>query len=303
VTSTIGFGTADELPVSLQIPGYRLRRPVGSDAVGLWFDCEQTSLGRKLTIKVLKPQYEQHAGAHRDFLAEMDRLIELQHPHLLTVIDSRREDPLALVTERITAQTLATMLEPGKPIPPDEALKHALGCAQALAYLHSEGFTHKNFTPRLVSISSGGVGRIVTFRNIVPFKELAALRSKLVQDPLYIAPEQIGGEDEIGPKASTYQLGAILFHLLAGAAPHSTGDAKAIALAHYREPFPSLKSRQPFLKSGILDLVGACTRKDPVERPEMSEVVERIEAILEGKDDDAGGATSAPRARRRRRRR
>ena len=233
----------------------------------------------------------------------MDRLIALQHPHLLTVIDSRREDPLALVTERITAQTLATLLEPGKPVAPEEALKHALGCAQAFAYLHSAGFTHKNFTPKLVSISSGGVGRIVTFRNIVTFEQLAALRGKLVQDALYVAPEQLGGEDEIGPKATSYQLGAILFHLLAGDPPHSVGDAKAIALAHYREPFPSLKSRQPFLKGGILDLVGSCTRKDPVERPAMSEIVDRIEAILEGKDEGASGASSAPRARRRRRRR
>ena len=305
MTSTIGFGTADELPVSLQIPGFRLRRPVGSDAVGLWFDCEQTSLGRKLTIKVLKPRYEQHAGAHKDFLAEMDRLVGLQHPHLLSVIDSRREDPLALVTERLTSQTLAALLEPGKPVAREEALKHALGCAQALAYLHSEGFTHKNFTARLVSINTSGVGRLVTFRNIIPFDELASLRGKLVQDALYVAPEQIGGDRPIGAKASSYQLGALLFHLLAGSAPHSTGDAKAIALAHYREPFPSLKSRQPFLPAAILELVGDCTQRDPDDRPEMSQIVERLEGIIEGRDDgkSSDDGSPPPRARRRRRRR
>ena len=304
MTSTIGFGTAGELPVSLQIPGYRLRRLVGSDAIGLWLDCEQTSLERKLTVKVLKPEFETNAAAHREFLAEMDRLAMLNHPNLLQVLDSRREDPLALVTERIGAKTLATLVESRKPVPPDEALQHVLSVAQAMAYIHGEGFTHKNLRPELVAINASDVARVVTFRNIIPLEELGKLRGKVVQDARYVAPEQLGGSDEIGPKASSYQLASILFHLLAGQPPHLGTDTKELALAHFREPYPSLKSRQPFLAGAILDLVADATQRDPGERPTPGEMAERIEDILAG--NTKGRATSsggAPRARRRRRRR
>lgn len=303
MTSTIGFGTSGELPISLQIPGYRLRRLVGSDAIGLWLDCEQTSLERKLTVKVLKPEFETNAAAHKEFLAEMDRLAELNHPHLLQVLDTRREDPLALVTDRIGAKTLATLVESGKPVPREEALKHCLAVAQALDYIHGQGFTHKNLRPELVAINSSDIARVVTFRNIVSIPELAKLRGKLVQDARYVAPEQLGGDNEIGAAASSYQLGAILFHLLAGQPPHTGADQKEVALAHFREPFPSLKSRQPFLPGAILDLVTDATERDPDLRPTAAEFAERIERILAGDDQGRKTTSDAPRARRRRRRR
>ena len=304
MTSTIGFGTAGELPISLQIPGYRLRRVVGSDAIGLWLDCEQTSLERKLTIKVLKPEFESKPAAHREFLAEMDRLATLNHPNLLQVLDSRREDPLALVTERIGSKTLATLVESGKPVPREEALKHVLSVAQALDYMHGEGFTHKNLRPELVAINASDVARVVTFRNIIALDDLAKLRGKVVQDARYIAPEQLGGNKEIGTKASSYQLASILFHLLAGQPPHAGSDTKEVALAHFREPYPSLKSRQPFLPGAIFDLIGDATERDPDDRPAPAEMAERIEEILAGNDKGrATGAGDAPRPRRRRRRR
>jgi serine/threonine-protein kinase len=303
VTSTIGFGTAGELPVSFTIPGYRLRRVVGSDAIGLWMDCEQTSLGRKLTLKVLKPEFETNEAAHRDFLAEMDRLAALNHPNLLQVLDSRREPPLALVTERIGAQTLDTLLESGKPVRSEEALPHLLSVSHALDYIHGEGFTHKNLSPRLVALNASNVARLVTYRNIVTFDQLAALRGKIIQDPNYVAPEQLGGDRPIGAKASSYQLAAIMFHLLAGQPPHTDSDKKKVALAHFREPFPSLKSRQPFLRPGIFSLIADCTQRDPDARPDMSEFADRIEAVIEKRDEPEKKPGGAPRSRRRRRRR
>jgi serine/threonine-protein kinase len=302
VTSTIGFGTSDQLPHSLQIPGYRLRRHVGTDAIGLWFDCVQESLGRKLTLKALKPELEVHAGAQREFLAEMDRLAGLEHPNLLRVIDSRREPPLALITERIGANTVATLLEEGKPVPRDTAMRPLIDAARGLAYLHGKGFSHKNLSPSMLAINESGTCRLVTYRNIVTFEELAELRGRLMQDARYVAPEQLGGEHPIGAKTSSYHLAAILFHLLAGAPPHEKEDAKQTALAHFREPFPSLKGKAPFLPAGIYELIEACTARDPADRPDVTAAADRMEAILEGKDSAGKGTAPRPRRRRRRRR-
>jgi len=303
VTSTLGFGTSDQLPVSLQIPGYRLRRHVGTDSIGLWFDCEQESLGRKLTLKALKPELEGNEPAAREFLAEMDRLAGLEHPNLLRVIDSNREPPLALITERIGAKTVASLLEQGKPVPRDDALKRMIDAARGLAYLHENGFTHKNLCPSMLAINESDVCRLVTFRNIVTFEELAALRGKLMQDARYVAPEQLGGERPIGAKASSYHLAAILFHLVAGAPPHDKGGAKPTALAHFKEPFPSLKGKAPFHPAGLYELVEAGAARNPDERPSVAEMSDRMQEILEGKDRKSGrGAAPTPRRRRRRRR-
>ncbi len=304
MSDTYDPGTASTLPFSVQVPGYRLRREAGSDAVGLWFDAEQTSLGRKVTIKVLKPQYEAHEGARREFLAEMDRLAALDHPNLPHVLDSVREGTLVLVIERLGTRTLEDLLVPGKPAGEAASLRAARGVARALAHLVEQGLAHKNVTPRRVALREGGEPRVVTFRNVVTLEEFGGLRGRVMQDAVYVAPEQLGGEEPIGPMAHGYHVAALLYHLLAGRPPHE-GDPQEVARAHYKEPFPSLKRIQPFLPAGIYDLIAACTARAPADRLPLPRVVEALEALAEKKDPGIAKPETkgeAPRARRRRRR-
>jgi len=307
------MGTASSLPVEIKIPGYRLRRQVGEDAIGLWFDAEQESLGRKITLKVLKPKFERHEGARRQFLDEMDRLAPLQHENLIHVIDSQRDDLLVLVTDRIGIRTLDALLQPGKPLGEAAALAYAAQVAAALRYLAEKGLAHKNVAPRLVALRDDDRCRLVTFRNVVTLEELAALRGKLAQDARYVAPEQLAGKHAIGAQAHVYHLGCLLFHLLAGRPPHVDSDLKALAKAHLTAPFPSLKRFQPFLTAGLHDFVAACCQKSPDARPDLDAVVTALKRLAAGEDPgikptetDAPkkkGAIVAPTPRRRRRRR
>jgi serine/threonine-protein kinase len=299
-------GTASTLPFNVQVPGYRLRREAGSDALGIWFDAEQTSLGREVTLKVLKAQYEAHEGARREFLAEMDRLAQLHHPNLPGMLDSIREGTLVLVVERIPERTAEELFVPGKPAGEATSLRLARGLARALAHLVEKGLAHKNVTPKLIALREDGEPRLVTFRNIVSLEELGGLRGRITQDPLYVAPEQLGGEDPIGAAAHAYHVAALLYHLLAGRPAHE-GTPQEVARAHYKEPFPSLKRIQPFLATGIYDLIAACTARAPADRLPLPRVVEALDALVEKRDPglaqpESKGPIEAPRPRRRRRR-
>lgn len=301
------LGTSSNLPIRIEIPGYRLRRQIGEDAIGLWFDAEQESLGRKLTIKVLKPQYENHPGARKEFLAEMDRLAGLNHGNLIQVIDMHREGALYVVTERMV-HTVAELLRDRKPLGEETSLRIAQGLARALRYLDGQGFAHKNVTPSLLALRDDGGCRLVTFRNVIPKEEQAGLQGRLAQDARYVAPEQLAGAAKPGATTPCYHTGALLFHLLAGRPPHGPGDAQEVARAHLNEAFPSLKRHQPFLNAGIYRLVEACTRRDPAARPTLEQLENAIDSLLKGKDFDEEGKPrdrklAAPRPRRRRRRR
>jgi len=315
VSDTTDIGTASSLPVRIEIPGYRIRRQVGSDSIGLWFDAEQESLQRKLTIKVLKPKYEKHEKAREHFLAEMDRLAGLDHANLTRLIDARRDDPLLLVVERIGVKSLETALRPAKPLAEGVALQTMLGVTRALRYLVRKGFAHKNVTPRFVMLRDEGHCRLVTFRNVLTLDELRALRGKLVQDSHYIAPEQLTGSAEIGGKTHVYQIGALLFHLFSGRAPFAPlKDQKELAKAHLQSEFPLLRKLQPFLRRAISDLIEACTQRPPDSRPSLEDLEHALALMIDGKDPGIKpGATSvdenapkgivAPKPRRRRRRR
>lgn len=297
-----GLSTTGDLPVAVHLPGYRLRRQVGEDSLGLWFDAEQQSLERKVTLKVLRPKYEMHERAREEFLAEMDRLAPLAHPNVLRVLDSVREGTLALVTERFAPPTLEDLLEGRKPLEKARALVTARGVARALAYLQGKGLAHKNLTPRLVQILDDGEPRLATFRNVLPASEQAALKGRLAQDANYVAPEQVGGDDPVGPRTPVYQLGSLLFHMLAGKPPHSGATPADVARAHFRAEFPSLRRLQPFLQPvSLYDLVAACTRREPSARPALEEVVGALEELTP--KTPIGGVTDTPVLRRRRRRR
>jgi len=295
-------GTASTLPFSVQVPGYRLRREAGGDALGIWFDAEQESLGRKVTLKVLKPQFEAHEGARKEFLAEMDRLSQLDHGNLPHVLDSVREGTLVLVVERLPGRTADELLVPGKPAGEATSLRLVRGVARALAHLVGKGLAHKNVTPKLISLREDGEPRLVTFRNVVTLEELGGLRGRIAQDAFYVAPEQLGGEDPIGGPTHAYHVAALLFHLLAGRPPHE-GTPQEVARAHFKEPFPSLKRLQPFLPTGIYDLIAACTARAPADRLPLPRVVEALEALVEKRDPGlAQPESKGPRPRRRRRR-
>ncbi len=307
MTISTDFGTADNLPVDITIPGYRLRRQVGSDAIGLWFDAEQESLGRKVTIKVLKPEYEHHEGARREFLGEMDRLAPLAHPNLLRILDSARGDRLLLVTERIGQRSLQTMLADGKPLGEEASFQQAHDVARALEYLYRKGLAHKNVSPRLITLIEDGGSRLVTFRNVIPMEDLVALKGKLAQDANYVAPEQLVGPHRIGVKTPSYQVGALLFHMLSGQPAFGHGLPKEIAKLHATEEVPSLQKKRPFLARGIYDFVAACTSRDPEQRPTLEEIIEGLEKLTDGKDPGirpmGARRVAAPKPRRRRRRR
>lgn len=307
------LGTSSSLPTRIEIPGYRLRRQIGEDAIGLWFDAEQESLGRKVTIKVLKPKFELHDAARKQFLAEMDRVAQLEHENLIRVLDTQREEPLVLVTDRIGIRTLATLLEPGKPLGEATALGYAAQVAAGLLYLTKRDLAHKNVTPHLVALRDDDRCKLITFRNIVTFEELVGMRGKLAQDARYVAPEQLAGKAPIGPKTHVYHVGCLLFHLLAGRPPHVESDLKALAKAHLTEPFPSLKRFQPFLTAGLHDFVAACCQRSPEPRPGLDEALAAIRQLAAGKNPGVKptetaarkkkGGIVAPTPRRRRRRR
>ena len=299
------------MPVDIEIPGYRLRRQIGSDPLGLWFDAEQESLGRKVTVRVLRPEHWGADARYREFLAEIDLLASVNHPSLTRVLDSQRDPLPAVEVERIDTRTLARLLEPGKPMGEDSSLHYAHCMAQALHYLQDRGLAIRDIGPRHVNLRGDEGCRIVTLSNVITLEEQAKLKGKLFQDARYVAPEQVGGERAVGPTTPCYQLGALLFHMLAGWAPHRIGPPMEIARAHLTEDFPSLKTAQPFLRKGIYGLVSACTAPEPDDRPSLEAVVEALEVLKVGRDPGirpkpklrSKRGIVAPRSRRRRRRR
>src|SRR2546425_4131465 len=110
---------------------------------------------RPVALKVLRPELAAVLGAER-FLREIRLTAQLQHPHILTLIDSGEADGfLFYVMPYIEGESLRQRLEREGQLPLDEALRITRVIASALDFAHSRGVIHRDIKPENVMLHEG----------------------------------------------------------------------------------------------------------------------------------------------------
>jgi hypothetical protein len=154
---------------------YRVLRELGQGGMGVVFEAEDTRLGRRVALKVMRLE----AAADRDERARFQREAKaaaLDHEHVVTVFDLGEENGAPfLVLPLLKSKTLSS----GRTLP--EALRIAAEMAQGLAAAHEAGLVHRDVKPANVWLASPGgrVKLLVICRKALPwrkFRKLCACR-------------------------------------------------------------------------------------------------------------------------------
>jgi serine/threonine protein kinase len=227
---------AEEWPA--RIGGLRLTARLGEGGGGVVFAAEDES-GQRVAVKVLR-----HVSAivmHR-LEREVRLAARLEHPGIARVIGSGIEGHRAyLVSELIEGRSLRDVLQQrSTPFVPQEAMRIALGVAEALAHAHANGVVHRDVKPSNIMLTPAGGAKLIDFGLAVE-PDLAGDRITMtgifVGSHNYAAPEQLRGEKHaVGPWSDTYALGATLFEMLTGQTPFQAATAAARAQQSEREP-------------------------------------------------------------------
>src|SRR3989454_12109648 len=124
---------------------------------------------RAVALKVLKPGLAHALGPER-FLREIQVTAQLDHPHILPLLDSGDAGGvLYYVMPYVQGETLRTRLTREKQLPLDDALQIAAEVADALDYAHRQGIVHRDIKPqnlllagRHVRVADFGIARAGT---------------------------------------------------------------------------------------------------------------------------------------------
>jgi serine/threonine-protein kinase len=134
---------------------YRLERELGQGGMATVYLAEDLRHGRKVAIKVLRPELAAVIGAER-FLREIKTIATLQHPHILGLIDSGEVEGAAYyVMPFVEGESLRDRLDREKQLPITDAVRVATEVASALDYAHRHGVIHRDIKPENILLHDG----------------------------------------------------------------------------------------------------------------------------------------------------
>ena len=230
---------------------------------------EDLKHGRKVAIKVLHPELSAVLGGER-FLAEIKVTANLQHPHILGLIDSGEADGLLYyVMPYIAGESLRARLGRDGQLPVEEALRLAREVASALDYAHRQGVVHRDIKPENTLLQDGSA-LVADFGIALAVEEAGGHRmtqtGMSLGTPAYMSPEQAMGERKIGPRSDVYALGAMTYEMLAGEPPFTGPNSQAIVAKVLTEQPPPLRAKRPSVPPGAAAAIHTALQKLPADR-------------------------------------
>jgi serine/threonine-protein kinase len=218
------------------------------------------ALGREVAVKVLPPSLASDAGYVRRFREEARWVAALDHPNIVPVYQYGEQQGLLFIVMPLLHESLREKLGRLGRLPAGDAMHLVVQVAAALDAAHTQGIIHRDVKPENILLNPEGRALLTDFGIA---REATALRDPQVArtlsptglpvgTPEYMAPEQLRML-AVDARADIYALGAVLYEMLTGRAPHEAPTAYEVAAlvltaplmppsAHTAEIWPELEA-------------------------------------------------------------
>ncbi len=248
---------------------YRIERELAQGGMGLVFLAHDLKHDRKVALKVLRPELAQSLGTNR-FLREIRISAQLNHPNILTLIDSGTADGfMYYVMPYVEGETLRDRLRREQQLPLEEALRIIREAADALAHAHGLGIVHRDIKPENVLLSQGhalladfGIAHAVSEAG----GERITESGMAVGTPVYMSPEQATASGPTDARSDIYSLACVLYEMLAGSPPYTGPTPQAVLARKVVEPIPSLRVVRETVPAWLEAAIMRALAKVPADR-------------------------------------
>jgi eukaryotic-like serine/threonine-protein kinase len=276
------------------VGAYRLLELIAEGGMGLVFLAEHQKLGRKVALKMLRPEYTGNKKAISRFFREARAVNEIQHENIVEITDFV-EDPDGdnfYIMEFLRGRTLKQLLAETRPLPVPRVLTIAMQIACALEAVHEAGIVHRDLKPDnvflvpreglgdFVKLLDFGIAKLIRHLDDLPVHETSA--GTILGTSEYMSPEQAKGVP-VDFRSDIYSLGVILYEMLTGEKP-IRGKNFSETIYNQMTAIPTRPSRRTdivvSMPAHLEELIMQCLEKDPEKRPQsMEEVNARLQQI------------------------
>jgi serine/threonine protein kinase len=282
---------------------------IGRGGFAVVYAATDPTTGRRVAIKLLRPESLLSAAKRRRFEREAGLCARLEHPAIVPLIEVgiERDQPF-IISELCEGGSLAGWLErhPG-PLPGGMAAGIVARLAGAVDHAHRRSILHRDITPANVflvpatphppllvegdaagggwgvKLGDFGLGKLVQAEAAADQELLSDFTrpGTLLGSPEWMAPEQVDSAiGPVGPATDIHALGLVLDRLLTGRSRHA-GERPSAAFRRLRNPLPvTTVDDPPGIAADLLAIRRQCLARRPEDRPaSAAALAARLDAV------------------------
>src|SRR3954465_82918 len=272
---------------------YRLDAQIGTGGMSTVYRAFDTVLERRVAIKVMHRETATDSDQLERFRREARAVAQLNHPHIVTVIDAAEDDGAPyIVFEYVEGETLKDRIRRHGRLPIQESIAYAIEVARALGVAHERGIVHRDVKPQNVLVDEEGSAKVTDF-GIARTLDQEGLTAdgRVLGTTDYVSPEQAPGHPVPG-QSDLYSLGIVLFEMLTGDVPFTGDNQVAVAMKHVREQLPDVQLRRPEVSSALAAVPDRATAKETGQRYATDqELIGDLEQVLAYETQRSGQST------------
>lgn len=271
---------------------YRLTDLLGRGGMGAVFLAEDLRLGRRVALKLLRPELAEDQAFVRRFDREARNAAGLDHPNIVPLYAVERVGDFHFFTMKyVDGESLHELLERG-PMPADQARSILAQAASGLGHAHQHGVIHRDVKPRNLMLDRSGRVLITDFGISKALQADTQYTStgEMVGTPSYLSPEQAQSLPVDG-RSDQYSLACVGYRMVVGHLPLSAESVHAMVYKHiYEMPTPAREAR-PDVPADLSETLQRALAKDPGQRFAS---MEEFAAAVSGQTGPAGLAAAVP---------
>jgi predicted Ser/Thr protein kinase len=280
--------------IGKQVGNYRVLRHIASGGMGSVYEAEQSAPRRHVALKVLDvPLLTEHA--RRRFELEVDILSKLRHPAIAQIYEAgiatiagfeRPYFSMDFISNASSILEFATSHE----LDQSRRVELFTEVCDAVQCGHDLGVVHRDLKPDNILIGETQRPTLIDFGVARVLESGQGSGPGLTQDQRivgtvqYMSPEQLAGHShEVRFQSDVYSLGAVLFEMLCGVAPHDLKGLTFFQAAKRRIESPKLAPRTacPDLPKGLVAVLEMALATSPDKRyPSAGHLAKDLRAFL-----------------------
>jgi eukaryotic-like serine/threonine-protein kinase len=264
--------------INQTISHYRITGQLGSGGMGVVYEAQDLTLGRRVALKFLPAEMLRDQTALDRFLFEARTASALNHPNICTVYAVENADGQSFIAmELLEGQNLDQRLGSG-PLPVDRLLDVSIQLADALDAAHSKNIIHRDIKPANIFLTQRGQVKILDFglaklaRPEMAMETIGATQDApspahltspgaTVGTIAYMSPEQARGET-LDTRTDLFSLGSVIYQMATGRLPFAGNTSAVVFHAILELDPPSAVLLNPVLRPKLQEIIEKALEKD-----------------------------------------